>query len=412
MNEVYGSWSIFGIINILFNILVNGVMCIEEKHLFSDLNGANNNNNNNMLLLKKKKQEDENATKLMVELTLVQEAAAAKGAVCLDGSVPGYHFYRGSGLGANSWIIQLQDGAWCNSIENCQSRKMSGYGSSALMEKQLWFRGILSNNSAENPDFYKWNKVLVRYCDGASFSGDSENKTAQLYFRGKRIFIAVMEDLMANGMRHAKQVLLNGCSSGGLSSILRCDDFKGLFPVTTKVKCMSDAGFFLDTVDISGEHSLRRIYSGVVNTQGMQNMLPQTCTNHLDPTSCFFPQNIINQVKTPLFILNSGYDSWQIENAIAPLSADPRDSWHKCRSKFKCKATQKKVMKGFKKSMLNALNTFSKKRKNGILIMSRWAHCLAERQDTWLPLLPRDKKKQKQGVAVAVGNWYFEKAKM
>lgn len=25
-------------------------------------------------------------------------------------------------------------------------------------------------------DFYNWNKVKVRYCDGASFGGDSENK--------------------------------------------------------------------------------------------------------------------------------------------------------------------------------------------------------------------------------------------
>lgn len=25
-------------------------------------------------------------------------------------------------------------------------------------------------------DFYNWNRIKVRYCDGASFSGDSENQ--------------------------------------------------------------------------------------------------------------------------------------------------------------------------------------------------------------------------------------------
>ncbi|KAF3525760.1 hypothetical protein F2Q69_00050886 [Brassica cretica] len=81
--------------------------------------------------------QDNGASVLMVELTLVQ-AAAAKGAVCLDGLVPGYHLYRGYGSGANNWIIHLQ--------------------------------------------------------------------AAQLQFRGKRIFLAVMEDLMAKEMRQAKQV--------------------------------------------------------------------------------------------------------------------------------------------------------------------------------------------------------------
>lgn len=42
------------------------------------------------------------------------------------------------------------------------------------------------------------------------------------------------------------QVLLSGCSAGGLAVILHCDNFRGLFPSNTKVKCLSDAGMFLD----------------------------------------------------------------------------------------------------------------------------------------------------------------------
>ncbi|KAM1307889.1 hypothetical protein ACFXTH_010096 [Malus domestica] len=43
---------------------------------------------------------------LMVGPTLI-EGAAAKGAVCLDGTVPAYHLHRGYGSGANSWLIRL-----------------------------------------------------------------------------------------------------------------------------------------------------------------------------------------------------------------------------------------------------------------------------------------------------------------
>ncbi|CAA6663667.1 unnamed protein product [Spirodela intermedia] len=28
--------------------------------------------------------------------------------VCLDGTPPGYHFHRGYGSGANSWLVQLE----------------------------------------------------------------------------------------------------------------------------------------------------------------------------------------------------------------------------------------------------------------------------------------------------------------
>lgn len=80
--------------------------------------------------------------------------------------------------------------------------------------------------------------------------------------------------------------------------------------------------------------------------------------------------------------------------------------------------------------------------KNGVLVTSGWAHCQAERQDTWFPgnsgadkVKVRNKnaqnftidqwsssflycnacalllEKRKQGIAVAVGDWYFERTK-
>ncbi|CAN1219279.1 Pectin acetylesterase 12 [Linum perenne] len=206
------------------------------------------------------------ASPLMVGLTLIP-AAAATGAVCLDGTLPGYHLHRGYGSGANSWLIQLEGGGWCNNIRTCVYRKNTRRGSSNYMEKQLAFTGILSNKAGENPDFYNWNRVKVRYCDGASFLGDSEDKASQLQFRGQRIWLAAMKDLLAKGMRNANQALLSGCSAGGLAAILHCDEFRGLLPRTKRVKCLSDAGLFLDSVDVAGGRTLRNMYSGVVKLQ-------------------------------------------------------------------------------------------------------------------------------------------------
>lgn len=185
------------------------------------------------------------AAPLLVGLTLIQ-GAAAKGAVCLDGTLPGYHIHRGYGAGVNSWLIQLEGGGWCNTVRSCVYRKTTRRGSSKYMEKQLAFTGILSNKAEENPDFFNWNRVKVRYCDGASFAGDGEDKAAQLQFRGQKIWLVAMEDLMSKGMRNAKQAFLSGCSAGGLASILHCDEFRDLFPRSIKVKCLSDAGMFMD----------------------------------------------------------------------------------------------------------------------------------------------------------------------
>ncbi|GAB2272486.1 hypothetical protein Dimus_007310, partial [Dionaea muscipula] len=66
---------------------------------------------------------------------------------------------------------------------------------------------------------------------------------SKMYFRGQRIWSAAMEELMANGMRHASQ---DRGTPGGLASILHCDEFRNLFPRSTKVKCLADARLFLD----------------------------------------------------------------------------------------------------------------------------------------------------------------------
>lgn len=56
-------------------------------------------------------------------------------------------------VGANLKIL-LQGGGWCNNIRTCVYRKKTRRGSSAYMEREIPFTGILSNDAQENPGFH------------------------------------------------------------------------------------------------------------------------------------------------------------------------------------------------------------------------------------------------------------------
>ena len=142
------------------------------------------------------------------KLVLLHEAAKTRSAVCLDGSPAGYYVEPGTARG--KFMIHLQGGGWCTSLEACADRSKSALGSSASYATDRdqvldsWdggAHGLFSNSSDVNPDFHNFTKLFVRYCDGGSFSGDTTatvrdanstatTTTATLHFRGRRILDA------------------------------------------------------------------------------------------------------------------------------------------------------------------------------------------------------------------------------
>ncbi|KAI4370793.1 hypothetical protein MLD38_019103 [Melastoma candidum] len=339
------------------------------------------------------------------------ENAVAKGGVCLDGSPPAYHFDKGFGAGVNNWLVFLEGGAWCNNVSTCLQRSNTRLGSSKQMVKEVVFSGILSSKQQYNPDFYNWNRIKVRYCDGASFTGDIEavDPATNLHFRGARAFVAIVEDLLGKGMSNAQNAMLAGCSAGGLSAILKCDKFRSLLPSSTKVKCLGDAGFFINAKDVSGNQHIQEFYSQVVATHGSAKNLPSSCTSRMNPGLCFFPQNAGQQIQTPLFILNAAYDAWQIKNILAPGVADRHGLWHNCKANIKsCSSDQLKTMQDFRLEFISAINQLGSSSANGMFIDSCYAHCQSGMQETWLrsdsPLVA------KTSIAKAVGDWYFDRS--
>ncbi|PUZ53559.1 hypothetical protein GQ55_5G061100 [Panicum hallii var. hallii] len=342
-----------------------------------------------------------------VDLTLVA-GAREKGAVCLDGSPPGYHLRRGFSSGSHNWLIYLEGGAWCNTAKSCFARTVSSFGSSKFM-RAVKFSGILGNDHLENPDFYDWNIVVVRYCDGASFAGDAEGEDpdgTKLFFRGLRIWEAVVDELMGKGMDTAKQTLLTGCSAGSLAALLHCDNFRRRFPQEVSVKCLSDAGFFIDVKDLSGERSIWSLFNEVVHLHNVREVLPKDCLQNKDPTECFFASELIKSISTPTFILNSAYDSWQIQNVLAPDGSYPGQAWSSCKTDIRnCSSTQIDVLHGFRKKLVSKLKVAEDKRNWGLFIDSCFTHCQTPFNISWhSPISPR---LDDRTIAEAVGDWYF-----
>ncbi|KAK7360572.1 hypothetical protein VNO77_02578 [Canavalia gladiata] len=338
------------------------------------------------------------------------ESAVAKGAVCLDGSPPAYHFDKGSGAGINNWIVHFEGGGWCNNVTTCLAKRDTRLGSSKKMDKTLSFSGFFSNGKKFNPDFYDWNRIKVRYCDGSSFTGDvaAVDPATNLHFRGARIFAAVIEDLLAKGMKNAQNAIISGCSAGGLASILNCDRFKSLLPATTKVKCLADAGYFINVKDVAGAQHIEEIYDQVVQTHGSAKNLPVSCTSRLRPGLCFFPQNMVSQISTPIFFVNAAYDSWQIKNILAPGVADPHGQWRECKLDIKnCSPNQLSTMQGFRTEFLRAVSAIGNTPSKGMFIDGCYAHCQTGMQETWMrsdsPLLANT------SIAKAVGDWFYDR---
>ncbi len=111
----------------------------------------------------------------------------------------------------------MEGGGWCSSVEDCYERSKTDLGTSSKYPKAINLEDTyFSTNQTNNPLMYNWNAVLIKYCDGGSFSGDNETATEihgkSLYFRGKRILQAVRDDLMEQrGLNKASDVVISGC---------------------------------------------------------------------------------------------------------------------------------------------------------------------------------------------------------
>jgi len=189
------------------------------------------------------------------------EKAVDKGAVCLDGTPPGYYWRKGKQGSQQNWIIAVYGGGWCYDAADCYHRSKTALGSSKYWPKITTGSGVLSEDEAVNPDFSDWNAVHVLYCDGASLTGNRDNpliyNDTKLWMRGKRVLDAVIDHLMSlePSLKDAQHVLFTGCSAGALTTFLHADYVHHKLLTAAKkekessnfvFKAMPQSGYFLD----------------------------------------------------------------------------------------------------------------------------------------------------------------------
>ncbi|KAL8115944.1 hypothetical protein AgCh_022441 [Apium graveolens] len=233
-----------------------------------------------------------------VDLTLIP-SAVKNGAVCLDGSPPAYHIDRGVGEGAHKWLVHIEGGGWCDTTENCLNRTKNiyGLGSSKIMQAKN-FTGLLGDNQQFNPDFYNWNRVFVRYCDGASFTGNSYDPVNKLHYKGAKVFSAIVKDLLGKGMRNA--------------------------------------------------------------------------------TNCFYPQYVVPHVETPLFLINSAYDSYQVSFLLVLIA-------------------------GFRSEFVSALPKLGNGSFRGMFVSTCVIHCQSQLEPNWVS--DPGFRLENKTMAEALGSW-------
>ncbi|KAK4359608.1 hypothetical protein RND71_021837 [Anisodus tanguticus] len=125
-------------------------------------------------------------------------------------------------------------------------------------------------------EFYNWNKVLVKYCEGGAFTGDVEyvDHATNLHFRGARIFEAVIEDVLEKGLKNAKNAILAGCSAGGYPTMLYFDRFRSLLSNTPRVKCLVDAGYFIHSKNPKQAKGFEDIFNSLITLHVLTTVEP------------------------------------------------------------------------------------------------------------------------------------------
>lgn len=273
---------------------------------------------------------------------LKDAAEGADNAKCLDGTPALYYHRKGTGDGANKWYLHQEGGGWCYNLAGCKVRSRGPLGSTkADKPTSSLDGGYYSMDPKENPLMYNWNAVQLRYCDGASLSGDKDTPTivkgTPLHFRGRAILEAEIKSLLQDrGMKNATDVVVSGCSAGGLATFLHCDHWAEAIAKSTggkaKVVCMPDSGFFLDEDRGSALYGskMRNVFKFQESSaEGLNAACLAAHKATGDPEKCIFAQWASQHIKTPTFPLQSVYDSWQTPNVMAGGDATTQNDFGK-----------------------------------------------------------------------------------
>eukprot|EP00756_Hemistasia_phaeocysticola_P045919 Hpha_TRINITY_DN19675_c0_g1::TRINITY_DN19675_c0_g1_i1::g.186252::m.186252/K19882/NOTUM; O-palmitoleoyl-L-serine hydrolase len=286
------------------------------------------------------------------------------GARCLDGTPPRIWVHKSQSTNpANrtKWAWHFQGGGWCESEEACTERAFAKtkcmLGSSReecfndnsnnvapfapvmdllhlpAVNGARWGGGLLNNSAGTNPLSHDWNKVVMFYCDGGSYSGNNGTAVAVTYdgtarhihYRGARNLDFALATLASDwGMANATDVLISGDSAGGLASYWHADRFAAVLPEAF-VATVPDSGFFIgDATKPEWPASLEWIVSAMNSTAGLDAscVAAAQASGKTPGQACTLPEDVAPHIQVPLFAMNSKYDPAMISISSKALTAE------------------------------------------------------------------------------------------
>ena len=329
---------------------------------------------------------------------------------CLDGSP--YIFYVAPG--DENVMIWLEGGGWCYSLTDClvRSRGCSpggACGSSAGRGPTSGtpMGGILSWNATVNPGYASWTKVYAPYCDGDSFSGMVSEPVqfngSSLFFRGAYNLRAMLSFLRSpagnSSIVRAPQVVLTGCSAGGLAVYLHADEVAAAVGPTTDFRAIPVSGFFSNAANAEGAPIYAEQMRGVFALHNASGGVNQACVAAQDAGSewvCNMALASMQYTTSRIFPLNSHTDWWQTACVwTAGLITDPTQNG-KCASSRgyascawslqRCDDRQAQALFAWSTRLANdmQLSETGQLSGNGGFITSCHAHCEANTDSYWM----------------------------
>ncbi|XP_066922282.1 uncharacterized protein [Clytia hemisphaerica] len=298
--------------------------------------------------------------------------ARRRNATCMDGSDARYYLSRQ--WESNNWVIHLQGGGSCITYDECRSRSEGPLGSSLPLDAHITGEWTLSNDPKINPTFHKWNKVLIPYCSGDVFVGRmlKKNHPYRLPMLGHYIFSAVIEDLVRLYKINKKKtkILFGGTSAGGVGVLANADYLQEMTK-PAKVRAYNDGGWFTLFRSFGEKHNtnLPQFFHTLATLfeKHWDGFADKTCQKHMPKSAaCLYGELAIQYVKTPMFVMTSMWDLYQL-NQMVPRTSPVIHLPPKLNQ-------ETKYLESFANNSYRSITGLLRKPKNGVFSPACYSH--------------------------------------
>lgn len=211
-------------------------------------------------------------------------------------------------------------------MQDCYLRSVTYVGTCQWDPPVAVKNGILSSDPESNWYYHDYNSVFIRYCDGTGHQGSNAEpydfNGTHVWFRGGNNTIEVLNYISQKlGFLEAQEVLVAGSSAGSVSVLTWIDYIAGLFGQNkVDVYGVVDAGIFLDEKNVATQSFwYRKVINNFMQYSNKQTaVIPPDCGSYYsdEPWKCMMGQYLLPFIRSPLFIVESLYDSWSLTQIL------------------------------------------------------------------------------------------------